>query len=74
MPGTKRQVASTYHPQPNCLIECKNLTIRNALVKVLDENLDQWLYILNGVLFLASTKPSLFHKIVTKFIPCTIQN
>ena len=60
MPGTKRQVTSTYHPQPNYLIECKNLTIKNALVKVLDENIDQWLYILNGVLFLASTKLSLF--------------
>ena len=43
--GTRQQVTSTYHPQSNDLVKRQNQTIKNAQIKVLDENPDQWPYI-----------------------------
>ena len=51
MTGTRQQVTSANHPQSNGLVEHQNRTIKNVLVKGLGENLDQWPYILEGVLF-----------------------
>ena len=51
MTGTQQRVISTYHPQSNGLIEHQNRTIKNTLVKVLDQNPEQWLYLIGCVLF-----------------------
>ena len=51
MTGTQQRVISTYHPQSNGLIEHQNGTIKNTLVKVLDQNPEQWLYLIDCVLF-----------------------
>ena len=51
MTGTQQRVTSAYHPQSNGLVECQNRIIKNALVKVLDQNPEQWPYVIDGVLF-----------------------
>ena len=51
MTGTQQRVISTYHLQSNGLIEHQNRTIKNTLVKVLDQNPEQWLYLIDCVLF-----------------------
>ena len=49
MTGTQQRV--TYHPQSNGLVEHQNRTIKNSLVKVLDQNPEQWSYVINGKFF-----------------------
>ena len=67
MTGAEQRVTSAYRPQSNGLVVRQNRTIKTALVKVLDENPDQWSYIIEGVLFAHrvsrhnSTKYSPFH-------------
>ena len=51
MTGTQQRVKSAYHPQSNGLVEHQNRKIKNALVKVLDQNPEQWPYVIDGVLF-----------------------
>ena len=56
MTGTQQRVISAYHPQSNGLIEHQNgliehRTIKNTLVKVLDQNPEQWPHLIDGVLF-----------------------
>ena len=51
MTGTQQRVTSAYHPQSNGLVERQNRTIKNALAKVLDQNPEQWPYVIDGVLF-----------------------
>ena len=64
--GVEQRITSAYHPQANGLVERQNRTIKNSLIKVLDENATQWPYIIEGVLFAhrvskhASTKYSPF--------------
>ena len=70
--GTIERVTSAYHPQANSLVERKNETIKNSLIKVLDSNSTDWPYVIEGVLFAhcvtthASTKYSplelLYHR------------
>ena len=67
MTGTEQRVTSAYHPQANGLCERQNRTIKDALVKVLDENPENWPTIIEGILFAhrvsrhASTKYSSFY-------------
>ena len=49
--GTIERVTSAYHPQANSLVERKNETIKNSLIKVLDSNSTDWPYVIEGVLF-----------------------
>lgn len=49
--GVEQRITSAYHPQANGLVERQNRTIKNSLIKVLDENPKQWPYIIEGVLF-----------------------
>ena len=41
MTSTQQRVTSVYHPQSNGLVEPQNRIIKNALVKVLDQNPEQ---------------------------------
>ncbi|XP_065667732.1 uncharacterized protein LOC136088021 [Hydra vulgaris] len=51
MTGTEHRVTSAYQPQSNGLCERQNRTIKEALVKVLDEKAVEWPYIIEGILF-----------------------
>ena len=63
--GTDQRVTSAYHPQSNGLCERENRTIKDSLVKVLEENTKK-MDVIKGVLFAHrvsvhySTKFSLF--------------
>ena len=48
--GTDQRVTSAYHPQSNGLCET-NRTIKDSLVKVLEENPKKWPNVIEGVLF-----------------------
>ena len=47
--GVEQRVTSAYHPQSNGLVERENRTIKNALVKVLDEKPTEWPYIIECI-------------------------
>ena len=49
--GVEQRVTSAYHPQANGLVECQNRTIKNYLVKVLEDNHEMWPHIIEGILF-----------------------
>ena len=54
-----------YHPQSNGLVERQNSTIKSALAKILNENPQEWPYVIQGVLFAHRVRR---HK-STKFLP-----
>ena len=49
--GVKQRITSAYHPQSNGLVERQNITIKNCLVKVCNENPATWPGIIDGILF-----------------------
>ena len=49
--GAEQRDISAYHPQVNGLVERQNRTIKNCLVKVLKDNPEMWLQIIEGILF-----------------------
>ena len=51
MTGTEQRVTSAYHPQSNGLCERQNRTIKDSLVKILEENQKEWPNVIQGVLF-----------------------
>ena len=51
MTGTQHRVISAYHPQSNGLVESQNRTNKNALVKVFEQNPEQWPYVIDSALF-----------------------
>ena len=46
-----QRVTSAYHPQAKGLLEHQNRTIKNSLVKVLEDNPEMWPQIIEGILF-----------------------
>ena len=48
---TEQRVTSVYHPQSNGLSERQNRTIKDSLVKVLEEKPKEWPSIIEGILF-----------------------
>ena len=51
MTGTEQRITSAYHPQSNGLCERQNGTIKDSLVKVLEEKPKEWPNIIDGILF-----------------------
>ena len=51
MAGVKQRITSAYHPQSNGLCERQNRTIKDSLVKVLEEKPKEWPNIIDGILF-----------------------
>ena len=49
--GTEQPTTSVYHPVSNGLCEWQNRTIKDSLMKVLDENPCDWPNLIKGVLF-----------------------
>ena len=51
MTGTELRITSAYHPQSNGLCERQNRTIKDSLVKVLEEKPNEWPNIIDGIIF-----------------------
>ena len=51
MTGVEQRITSAYHQQANGLVERQNRTIKNTLIKVLNENVNEWPTVIEGVLF-----------------------
>ena len=51
MTGTEQRITSAYHPQSNGLCERQNRTIKDSLVKVLEEKPKEWPNMIDGILF-----------------------
>ena len=51
MTGTEQRITSACHPQSNGLCERQNRTIKDSLVKVLEEKPKEWLNIIDDILF-----------------------
>ena len=49
--GTDQRVTSAYHPQSNGLCERQKRTIKDSLVKLLEENPKKWPNVIEGVIF-----------------------
>ena len=49
--GVKQRITSAYHPQSNGLTERNNRTIQTGMLRVLQDNQDEWVKVLPGVLF-----------------------
>ena len=47
----EQRITSAYHSELNGLVERQNRAIKNALVKVLNANSEEWPHIIEGVLF-----------------------
>ena len=51
MTNTEHRISSAYHPQTNRLVERFNQTLQRSLVKLVNNNQDDWDELLDGVLF-----------------------
>ena len=49
--GVEQRITGSYHPQSNGLVERQNRTIKTSLVKVLEDNVNMWPSVIEGVLF-----------------------
>ena len=65
--GVEQRITSAYHPQSNGLVESQNKTMKNALVKVLNAHPEEWLHIIEGVLFTHCISQHSSTKILTIF-------
>lgn len=51
MTNTEHRISSAYHPQTNELVERFNQTLQRSLVKLVNDNQNDWDELLDGVLF-----------------------
>ena len=51
MTNTEHRISSAYHPQTNGLVERFNQTLQRSLVKLVNNNQNDWDELLDGVLF-----------------------
>ena len=51
MTGVEQRITSAYHPQSNGLCERQNRSIKDSLIKVLNEKAEEWPYVIDGILF-----------------------
>ena len=51
MTNTEHRMSSAYHPQTNGLVERFNQTLQRSLVKLVNDNQNDWDELLDGVLF-----------------------
>ena len=65
MTVTEQRITSVYHPQSNGFCEHQNRTIKDSLVKVLEEKPKEWLNIIDGILF--AHRVSIHYS--TKYLP-----
>ena len=49
--GSRTESSVSLSPQANGLVEHQNQTIKNSLVKVLEDNPEMWPHIIEGILF-----------------------
>jgi hypothetical protein len=56
MTGTEQRITSAYHPQANGLVERQNQTIKNSMIKILKDKVNEWPSVLDGVLFALRVK------------------
>ena len=50
MTGVEQRITSAYHPQSNGLCERQNRSIKDSLIKVLNEKAEEWPYVIDGTL------------------------
>ena len=48
--GTEQKITSAHHPQSNGLCERQNRTIKDTLIKVMEEKAEHWPQVIDGVL------------------------
>ena len=53
--GTDHRMTSAYHPQTNGLVESLNQTVQNILLKVVNEQQNNWDDLLDPALFAICT-------------------
>ena len=51
MTGVEQRKTSAYHTQSSELRQWRNLKIKDTLIKVLEEKVDQWPYVTDVILF-----------------------
>ena len=49
--GTEQRISTAYHPQTNSLVEIYNQTLQRSLVKLVNEQQNDWDDFLDGLLF-----------------------
>ena len=71
---TDHRISSAYHPQTNGLVEQYNQTLQQSLVKLVNQEQDNWDELLDGVLFAyrtsvqMSTKMSPFELMYCRYV------